>query len=455
MLVLSKANELSQLKIQYDAKAIRKKDYKARVAQILHAPYQVHASGVDVDTEIRILQSLLHLKVITKNELRTQEQMLQYLSRQDSFTQTSVQSKGAQGNSTFLEPVVDVAPRVKKPIYKRVWFWIVVGFIALVVLAAVFGDDAQNSDDSATSSTTVKSEQTDEENALSAITKVIKDKALAADFESACKSIDIDLSKISDLKKIEDWASGTRYSFYYENAPLTAYCIADKVDSINLNSELRVYQSGYEPYSINDYIVDIDKAESLIPLSEDLVKTQLNYPATADFPLLDWSYGRDRSLYYLSSTVTGQNAFGVEEELPFTIAWNDNGDTTSVVYFLLDGTIIKDDRNEYTRPERKKISADTSSEDDGSISLVDGEKGKYGEADVIDGVEYIDYYVPAGKYQVVNDGETVSVFIVSGKDDVSKTLDFTKNGEEKNMTIKDGQHIELTTNGRITLIPIN
>ena len=89
--------------------------------------------------------------------------------------------------------------------------------------------------------------------------------------------------------------------------------------------------------------------------AEDKVKTYLNYPSTADFPWLDWAYGRDHELYSVSSSVKAKNAFGVESEVPFKLIYKIKDNTYTLVYFVIDGQVIVNDEASLKRPERKEV----------------------------------------------------------------------------------------------------
>jgi hypothetical protein len=292
------------------------------------------------------------------------------------------------------------------------------------------------------------------------IAEVITDSTLADDFVLACNKIGIDTSKIKNLSQTDDWAGGSRYHFTYERMGLEVYCNANStVNSININSDTKVYAEGYEPYQIGDYIVDVLVAEDLIPLCEQQVESQLNFPATADFSLLNWAYGRDRSLYYLQSEVSAKNGFGVEDTIPFTLAYDVSEDQPKLVYFNIGASSLIDDRANYAMPERGKIEAQpsdsSSSSAENKIILIDGELGEYGQADPVYGEEYVDFYVPAGKYDVFdvfNDGKFGTVWIVDGEE-VVNSLEFSEYGQTGELEISDGQHIELTISLRVTLTP--
>lgn len=186
--------------------------------------------------------------------------------------------------------------------------------------------------------------------------ETLPDETLRNNFLSACEQIGMDYEQIQDFKQVEDWANGPRYSFSYKGMPFRLYCNTDStVNTIKLGIESDVYKQGFEPYQVEDYIVDPDIANELQLLSEDYVKSQLNYPATADFAWLDWAFGRDHTLYTVSSTVTAENAFGTKDDSAFSLTYQVNGDTKNLVYFILNGNVIVDNMSAVSTPERKEI----------------------------------------------------------------------------------------------------
>lgn len=201
-------------------------------------------------------------------------------------------------------------------------------------------------------------------------------------------------------------------------------------------------------------MVDEDVASSLVPYAQDTVKLALNYPSTADFPWFDWSYGREGNLYQLKSSVKAKNAFGVEGEIPFTVIFDLGTDgKAKCVYLELDGVIIDNEMSD--RPEREKVETETPDKTatGNDIRLVDGELGQYGKQDP-KYPEYVDFYIPAGRYQVKNNAKNSIVMIIdeSSNDEVSRlTLATGQSGE---IEIKSNQHIELEFYSDVTLTKI-
>ncbi len=276
-------------------------------------------------------------------------------------------------------------------------------------------------------------------------------------FVSACADTNIDVSQVKNWEQIDDWNNGQRFRFSYKQHAFVVYINYDEtISSIELGGSTgtAIFKSGYVPYNVDDYLVDIDTAESLIPYAEDIVKNALNYPSTADFSLLDWSYGRKNDLYQLQSSVTAKNAFGVQNEIPFTVIF-DLGTKNKIncVYLEIAGNVISNDLPE--EPEREVVQTEASKSNtvDG-IHLIYGKIGDYGKQDP-KYPEYIDYYIPAGRYTVKNNTKNSIVMIIdnASNDEVSRvTLTKNQSGELK---IESNQHIELVIYSDVTLNEIS
>lgn len=290
--------------------------------------------------------------------------------------------------------------------------------------------------------------------------KFIEEDKLNNAFLLACKACDINVEKIKNFEKIDDWIGGKRYNFTYNGLRLTVYCNSDEtISSINLGQE-KIYMQGYEPYNVSDYIINSSVETQLIILTEDYVKTQLNYPNSADFATLSWAFGRDHNIYAASGKVTAQNAFGIEQEISFVARYNVENDKIKLVYLEVDGNISVNNLDEVQKPERKQI-ASSNKEENVSNKLVYGEKGKYGEDVIVDGEKYIHYNVPAGKYKVTNTGNKSMFYIASDKyytnssgykeNEILETITLTKSQEVKIIEIPKGYHIELVIHANIEI----
>jgi hypothetical protein len=278
------------------------------------------------------------------------------------------------------------------------------------------------------------------------------DSPYSVEFLAACADIGLDTGKITDWEQIDDWANGERFRFTYLGQTVVAYINADEtVEGINVGS-VHVYQKGYEPYNIDDYIVDVDTAEALIPYAEDVVKLALNYPSTADFPLFGWGFGRERNVYILTNTVTAQNAFGIKEKMPFTVMFDLSIEgKADCVYFKLGATVVEDDRA--PAPERQRVASEGARQPgtpDGVIRLIDGELGEYGQYDTRY-PEYVDFYIPIGTYSVEGNAKNSIVMVIDDatNEEVSRvTISADQGGK---IIVAAGQHIELTEYSDVTL----
>lgn len=276
---------------------------------------------------------------------------------------------------------------------------------------------------------------------------------ITPDFESACSDVGIDVKRIKNWKRVDDWFNGERYTFTYENIGLKVYFNYDgSVNSINIGNttDIKLYEQGYEPYNISDYIVDSDTAFSLVPLAEEQIKSHLNYPSTANFSLLDWSYGRQKNTYYLQSSLTAKNGFGVKDDISFSCAYDVSGGTASLVFLEIDTQVYVNKIKALPERKAKESQGTDNNSISGEMRLIDGQLGEYGKKDD-KYPEYVDFYVPAGDYSVKNNAKNSIVMIIDDKsnDEVSRlTLSTGQSGE---VSIKSGQHIELTIYSDVSL----
>lgn len=363
----------------------------------------------------------------------------------------------------FFMPIMAIITIIKSKKLKKPIKAILVVLIVLVIFFMLPTNPGEeiNKENKAIENQNRSSETAVSNTAL--FSDIITDDALRNDFFNACEQVGIEASKIKDFKQVDDWVGGTRYSFTYSGASLRLYCNMDStVNSIKLGVDTDIYKQGYEPYQISDYLVDSSVASELQSISEEYVKEKLKYPSSADFAWLDWAFGRERDLYSVSSSVQAKNAFGVEREVPFKLIYQVKEKSYTLMYFEMDGKEFVNDLKSIKTTERKKIkTAENKSENKEKINLVDGELGDYGKEITLDGQKYINYYVPSGKYKVINNGKWCTVFVAKDEyyknsdgymeNKVMDTVEFSENGETKTISVKKGEHIELTVNASISL----
>lgn len=107
------------------------------------------------------------------------------------------------------------------------------------------------------------------------------------------------------------------------------------------DSERGGYLKNYNNVHVPEKEVTTEIYDRLRSLAINEVKSCLNYPNTADFNSFSWGVGRSDNNYQIIGSVTAENAFGVEEEIPFSVWFMDgeNGFTTDGV--ALNGVRVK------------------------------------------------------------------------------------------------------------------
>lgn len=250
------------------------------------------------------------------------------------------------------------------------------------------------------------------ETATLASTDAEVDGEVIVDYYEIIDLVGINREDAEKVEKIEDWYAGPRYSFPTEGTTARIYCNMDgTINMLKVGVDIDLYKQGFEPWSIENFIVDEDLKDSLIYCAEESVSACLKYPASADFPLLDWSFGREFNRYTVNSYVEAVNAFGVPSEMPFTAEFWVDDDQIQLIYLMLDGSVAVDETDEYPMPERAETSIDTSAAAPGNIRIVDGQLGEYGKVVSLDGDEYVWYMVPAGKYELTCNSKQCVVYI--------------------------------------------
>lgn len=281
-------------------------------------------------------------------------------------------------------------------------------------------------------------------------------------------SVGIAIEDAKEIEKIDDWAQGSRYRFDTHGMTAVVYCNMDNtVNSVRVGSaEIALYMQGYESWQIDNFLLDESVKVVLQNASKDLISDCLNYPASADFPWLDWAFIREFNLYTVSSSVEAQNAFGVKEEIPFTVKFYNDNDVLRPVLLIMNGTVIADEMDSISLPERKAINGaeESSTTQTNEIRIVDEQLGSYGEIVKLDSYDYYWYHVPAGKYMVKSNTKWCKVYV--DKNEIKRnssgyvemenviTVELSFN-EEAEIIVGEDEHIFLTVNADITLCPIS
>lgn len=286
---------------------------------------------------------------------------------------------------------------------------------------------------------------------------------LVTELNEILELVGIDPQDAKEIEQIDDWANGARYSFPTHGTTARVYCNMDgTVYTLKVGVDIDLYQEGYEPWHIKNFLIDDDLKPQLMACAEDAVKACLNYPATADFHLLDWSFRREFDRYYVNSSVEAQNAFGVPSEMPFTAVFVVDEGSVLLIALQLDGERIVDKLDDYPLPERKQIEVQNEIGDEGEVRLVDGQSGEYGEKVQLDSYEYIWYHVPEGAYSVICNSKTCVLYV--DKNEITRNPDGyvemenvqtikMSYGETKEVVVGADEHIFLTIYADVTLVP--
>lgn len=284
------------------------------------------------------------------------------------------------------------------------------------------------------------------------------------DFYKIIDLVGIDPKDAGSIEKIEDWSAGPRYSFPTEGTTARVYCNMDgTINTIKVGVDIDLYKQGYEPWNIENFLVDDAIKDQLIYCTEEAVSACLRNPATADFPLLDWSFGREFNRYTVNSYVEAQNALGVPSELSFTAGFWVEDEQIKLVYLMLDGSVVKDESADYPLPERAAVEVENPVSVADEIRIVDGQLGEYGKHMDLDGEDYIWYMVPAGRYELTCNAKQCVVYV--DKDEITRNgsgyvemenvvtyeLEY---GETVEIVIGENEHIFNTINADFTLKPI-
>ncbi len=235
--------------------------------------------------------------------------------------------------------------------------------------------------------------------------KNIEDSTLKKNFINACEQIKMDVTKIKNLKKKDDWNSGPRYTFNYEGESFILYAYdSGEISSITIaNNNLdKIYLEDYEPYDVNDYILDVSKISDLQITAEESIKSILNYPDTAKFKWMSTGgYSKNNNIYIVSGKFEAKNALGAKIESSFYVEEESINNRYKVVYMVIDNEKYIGTDSKIVKTERKQIiTSNTKNSKNDEIIIKDGQLGEYGRYDLFDGEQYIRYYIPEGTYEV-------------------------------------------------------
>lgn len=158
--------------------------------------------------------------------------------------------------------------------------------------------------------------------------KSVLAEALELDEEQETAMLAIfDQCGIGEITNVELIQSGEESSYYMadeEISHIVVWILNDKtVDSIYYHDH-DIYVEGQVIAPITNYYVNSDLKNRYRTLSQEAIKSLLNYPDTAKFKgISKWKFGvEDDGTIVVQSSVTAQNAFGVEDTVDFQIIYD-------------------------------------------------------------------------------------------------------------------------------------
>ena len=134
-------------------------------------------------------------------------------------------------------------------------------------------------------------------------------------------------------------------------------CPTDTIDLIHItiiDNEKNTYKSlsvefdgrYYREWNLPIFYGDITPGEYSVQ-TQEFIKSLLDSPKTADFPMLDWEYARNDYYFLVESYVDAKNGFGVEIRHNFSVVYFN--DTLIMAYAIFDGIVVAN--NGYTPTE--------------------------------------------------------------------------------------------------------
>lgn len=277
-------------------------------------------------------------------------------------------------------------------------------------------------------------------------------------FLEAINKIGMDYSDVKNIQRLDDWASGKRFSFVNNGFTYIVYEL-DNGETSSINTQYKrtaIYERGYEPLYYKNFEPNKDY---LAQLQDHCLKKMINYidgETSLEIVYGSTMYDRIYDMYYIYGEVEAKNR-SAKEVYTFAADYLIDKDGYECKHIAINGTTVfgNEEIPEITKTEI--ISSETSGNNE-VVVLSDGKQGDYGRYDDFDGEEYLRYYVPSGKYSVkcnVRGGfyiETIELHKEDGWDTATTiSQNMMQSGEEIEIIVEDGQCISLIINTEIEL----
>ena len=217
--------------------------------------------------------------------------------------------------------------KVKKPVYKKWWFWLIIVVLAIAIFMPDDGTDTDASD----KTKPVETEQ------LSDTETYAKENSLT---EGQAKAV----FEICEKLGIEPTAMNENHEMTWEGYLIQFAFDDDKITAVGSGS-IVFYMDGIETvYRVPDLLPTTEEKSYAKTAAEDAIPKILKAPSTAEFPgkfldpFEDWQFSKDADGNITAkSYVDSQNSFGAMIRSTFEITFKFDGTNYSVVSLIFDG----------------------------------------------------------------------------------------------------------------------
>lgn len=133
----------------------------------------------------------------------------------------------------------------------------------------------------------------------------------------SCAVTDYDSLKLNDKRK-------DKVQLYYvmkndKHTGVNLFLENGLVKSVALPGKSMLYSEGKVVARLSDFTMSANDQAIARSTAKKAVKKALNFPDSADFPFLNWSYACDKDTVQVRSTVEAVNAFNTKRKIPFTV----------------------------------------------------------------------------------------------------------------------------------------
>lgn len=97
----------------------------------------------------------------------------------------------------------------------------------------------------------------------------------------------------------------------------------------------------YTDVHVPETEITLEIYNDLRGLAEEAVKSNLNYPSSANFGAFDWRIGRSDDKYKIQGKVSAKNGFGMKDELYFGVWFIAQDNSFDIEGIVIDGTRVK------------------------------------------------------------------------------------------------------------------